>query len=356
MKFLHSSDLHLKKEKGRRFEALRSILSLARQENIQYVLFAGDFFDRGVDAMILREPLRNLFSDFQDLTTIIVPGNHDETAYPTGTYLGDNVRILSEKPYDQEEAGDVVFVGIPYQSEKDIVPRFFDVLGSIDIATTKTAVAIVHGTLIGGDYWFGAGIGEEEAYNPIHLEDLQEAKFDYYALGHIHQPYERLVKLQNRIVAGYPGSPVSVTKGETGKRMVIIGRLDGDDLSFDVRQLDSFHIVSKSLTVIPFREKEILEDLRTLVDRHKDLNSELHVNIHGFVGQEEDVFKKRVDEIIHDAPGNIILDNLSFQTVGEISSPLIDTFLRELDRHKLDSEKRRHCEKVFFESVLAVRR
>ena len=112
--------------------------------------------------------------------------------------------------------------------------------------------------------------------------------------------------------------------------------------------------MSKSLTVIPYREKEILEDLKMLVDQQEDPNSELHVNIHGFVEWEEDVFKKRVDEILQDASGNVILDNLSFQTLSEISSPLIETFLRELDKQELDPEKRRHCEKVFFESVLVV--
>ena len=354
MRFIHSSDLHLKERKGKRFEALRSILSLAQQENTQYVIFAGDFFDKGIDARILRRPLRKLFSEFQDITTIIVPGNHDEAAYPAGTYLGDNVRILSKKPYQYEETEDAVFVGIPYPVEEDIVPRFFDVLDDIDLTTKKPAIAIVHGTLIGGEYGFAGRFGEEEGYNPIHLQDLQEAKFDYYALGHIHQPYEKLIKVQDRILAGYPGSPVSVTKAETGKRGVIIGRLDGDNLLFDIEELDSFYTVSKSLTVIPHREEEILKELERLVDEQKDPNSELHLTIGGFVGWKEDVFMEKVGKILRGASDNIILEPSALQSISEISSVLIETFLKELDKQELDDTTRRRCEEIFFKSILAV--
>ena len=354
MSFIHSSDLHLKEGKGRRFEALRLILSLAQQENIQYVIFAGDFFDKGIDARMLRSSLRKLFSEFQDITTIIVPGNHDEAAYPAGTYLGDNVRILSKKPYEYEETEDAIFVGIPYPGEEDIVPRFFDVLDDIDLTSKKPAIAIVHGTLIGGGYGFAGRFGEEEGYNPIHLEDLLEAKFDYYALGHIHQPYERLIKVQDGILAGYPGSPVSITKAETSKRGVIIGRLDGDDLLFDTGELDSFYTISKSLIVIPHREEKVLEELERLVNEEKDPNSDLHLTISGFVVWKEDVFMERVRKISRGASNNIILEPFSLQSISETSSVLIETFLKELDKQELDDTTRKRYEEIFFKSILAV--
>lgn len=354
MRFIHSSDLHLKEGKGRRFEALRSILSLAQQENVEYVIFAGDFFDKGIDARMLRPSLRKLFSELQETTTIIVPGNHDEAAYPAGTYLGDNVRILSKKPYEYEETEDAVFVGIPYPSEDDIVPRFFDVLDDIDLTTKKPAIAIVHGTLIGGEHGFAGKFGEEEGYNPIQLEDLLEAKFDYYALGHIHQPYEKLIKIQDRIIAGYPGSPVSVTKAETGKREVIMGRLDGNDLLFDTMELDSFYTISKSLTVIPHREEEVLKELERLVDKQKDPKSELHLTVGGFIRWKEGAFMEKISKILRGASGNIILEPSSVQSISEISSPLIEAFLRELEKQELNPEKRRRCEEVFFKSVLAM--
>lgn len=354
MRFMHSSDLHLKEGKGKRFEALRSILSLAQQEDVQYVIFAGDFFDKGIDARMLRRPLRNLFSEFQDIITIIVPGNHDEAAYPAGTYLGDNVRILSKKPFGYEETEDVVFVGIPYPSKEDITPQFFDVLDDINLTTEKPAIAIVHGTLIGGECGFAGRFGEEEGYNPIHLHDLQEAKFEYYALGHIHQPYEKLIKIQDKILAGYPGSPVSVTKAETGKRGVIVGQLDGDNLLFDIKELDSFYTISESLTVIPHREEEILKELERLVDEQKDPNSELHLTIGGFVGWKEDVFLEKVGKVLRGVSDNIILEPSSLQNISEISSVLIETFLKELDKQELDDATRRKCEETFFKSILAV--
>jgi DNA repair exonuclease SbcCD nuclease subunit len=354
LRFVHSSDLHLKEGKGKRFEALRSILSLAQQEGVQYVIFAGDFFDKGIDARMLRGSLRNLFSEFQNIITIIVPGNHDEVAYPAGTYLGDNVRILSKKPFEYVETEDAVFVGIPYPSEEDITPQFFDVLDDIDLITEKPAIAIVHGTLIGGECGFAGRFGEEEGYNPIHLQDLQEAKFKYYALGHIHQPYEKLIKIQGKILAGYPGSPVSVTKAETGKRGVIVGRLDGDNPLFDVKELDSFYTISESLTVIPHREKEILKELEKIVGEKKDPNSELHLTISGFVGWKEGIFLEKVSKVLRGVSDNIILEPSSLQNISEINSVLIETFLKELNRQELEEATRRKCEETFFKSILAV--
>ncbi|MGI6365981.1 MAG: metallophosphoesterase [Bacillota bacterium] len=45
MKILHTADVHLHTQYPQRMEALRRVLDLGRQENIDLMLIAGDLFD-----------------------------------------------------------------------------------------------------------------------------------------------------------------------------------------------------------------------------------------------------------------------------------------------------------------------
>ena len=108
MKLLHTSDLHLgKKIKNISLledqeEALSSILSIVKTNNIDAMILAGDIFDKGVPSV----NALNLFQTFlenckkSDIPVYIIAGNHDDASrISCYTQFFTNSPIKFAKPF-----------------------------------------------------------------------------------------------------------------------------------------------------------------------------------------------------------------------------------------------------------------
>lgn len=359
MKILHTADIHLKEYGDERWKALEKILKAAEEEKVDCITIAGDFFDKKSQSDILRNPLRKLFSKFKDIKIFIVPGNHDAKAFPKGVLLSDadNVRVLTRQPFQIEEENEVVFIGVPYQEQEgEIIPHFFDILDEIRINSQKPKVLITHGTIVGGPYSFTGGFGEEERYNPIHYEDIKDSFIDYFALGHIHQIRNPLITGEgNKVVGGYPGSPVSIAEDETGKRRVIIVEIKKSKMSFSEKELDTFHWLREELTIVPYYEEESLNKLRAYLKNFKEKGAHLILNIGGYTIWEERELKRRVEGILEKAPKNVKKPLIGFKTIEKEYETLIQDFFRKLDKQKIGEELREQSKRVFCRALAEVK-
>ena len=91
-RFIHSSDLHLGKPFGRQSEDVRARLRLARSgvfvrlaqaardAGAGHVLLAGDTFDQETPAPSITRQALNAMAQAQDITWVLMPGNHDSLA------------------------------------------------------------------------------------------------------------------------------------------------------------------------------------------------------------------------------------------------------------------------------------
>ena len=91
-RFLHTSDLHLGKPFGRHSEEVRGRLRLARHEVLgrlaaaargqgaSVILLAGDTFDQQTPAPQVTRQALNAMAHEQDITWVLMPGNHDSLA------------------------------------------------------------------------------------------------------------------------------------------------------------------------------------------------------------------------------------------------------------------------------------
>lgn len=120
MKLLHTSDLHLgKKIKNISLledqeEALSSILSVAKTNNIDAMILAGDIFDKGVPSV----NALNLFQTFlenckkSDIPVYIIAGNHDDASrLSCYTQFFTNSPIKFAKPFSSTPQYDDLKVG-----------------------------------------------------------------------------------------------------------------------------------------------------------------------------------------------------------------------------------------------------
>lgn len=220
MKFLHMADIHLgarpdsgqpwsEQRAGEIWDTFRRALQLAREEQVDLVLIAGDLFHRPPERQQLRE-VDYLLASIAPIRVVLVAGNHDHLD-PDGemTRFGwsRNVTCLSGKEFQTVEFPELGarVCGRSYYAQEDRRPLLE---GARPGDASMTRILLAHG----GD----------AKHMPFAAGELAGSHFDYIALGHIHRPGE--------VVPGkarYAGAPEPIDCADTGRHGVILGEAHG---------------------------------------------------------------------------------------------------------------------------------
>ncbi|MCT9934562.1 exonuclease SbcCD subunit D [Planotetraspora sp. A-T 1434] len=249
MKILHTADWHVGKVlKGRsRIDehraVLRELVELARQEDVDAVIVAGDVFDTSAptpEAQSLVMPaLMELREDGRHV--VVLAGNHDNPhlfevyrpvlgalgIHVVGTFRrpdhggtlaftarsGEPVR-LAVLPFLSRRyvvrAGEVL-AGTPADHNRDYAERVAELIGALTASFAADTVNLVttHGTLPGGK--LGGGEREAQSIFSYYFEATAfPASTQYAALGHLH----RRQQMPGACPIWYSGSPIAVDFGE----------------------------------------------------------------------------------------------------------------------------------------------
>jgi DNA repair protein SbcD/Mre11 len=250
MKILHTSDWHVGKVlKGRDRHAehtavLRAITAIARDEDVDVVLVAGDLFETAAPAAaaqgLVMRCLLALRGDGRHV--VAIGGNHDNQALLDEVYrpaLGEaGVHVLGtpKRPESggmltlKTRDGEVVNIAaLPFLSRRyairaaevmlresaehalDYGRRVADIVALLTAGFTPDAVNVVtaHATILGGR----RGGGEREVQTTLDYEipaSLLPATAHYAALGHLHRQQE----IPAPCPAWYSGSPLAIDFGE----------------------------------------------------------------------------------------------------------------------------------------------
>lgn len=288
MRILHTADLHLREDDSRTVDALEAVLAAAAENEVDLLTIGGDLFDSPADAESLRPRLRELFSG-NPFDILAIPGNHDADVYRENLNFGNDIEILTGSPIATAEFGDLEFVGVPFTSSMD--EELFSALE--DASTGEDQILLLHCTL---DIGFHAGeVGEEEGrYLPVTKATLAELDYDLVLAGHIHSRV-REVPLDNGGTFVYPGSPVSHSTSETGRRHAILVETDTGDIS--TVPLDTFYHDSFSALVRPGEEDEVLAAIEDWVARREGDDCELSITVEGFIDRDENEFRAELDRV-----------------------------------------------------------
>lgn len=287
MRILHTADVHLRKNAPEAIEALRRVLATAETRGVDLLTIGGDLFDSPADAEALRPELRDLMED-NPFDIVAIPGNHDKDVYRENLRFGNDLEILTETPYSGVEFDGVEIVGVPFTSSMS--EELFSAL--MEKSNDATQVLLLHCTLDIGFGFDAVGEGEEH-YFPVGKATLAELDYDYVLAGHVHSTV-REVPLDNGGTFIYPGSPVSHSTNEEGRRGAVL--IDTDDESISTVTLDTFYYDSLSKLVRPGEEAEALDEIEEWVSRRKDDNCELEVAVDGFINRDEDEFYEALNE------------------------------------------------------------
>ena len=221
MKFIHIADLHLdtplvslrnnrdliKKRRTEQRQVFSDVINKIKVENIEYLFVSGDLFEQ---KFVEKNTIDFLISSFElipNTKIFISPGNHDpyikSSPYQTFEWP-ENVTIFTGEvgmfSFEDVNVYGIGFTDYEFSSDE---------ISKIQIEDEdKIIVLVVHGTLDGAS----------KKYLDIKSKDLE--KFDYVALGHIH---ERKVDGSNIV---YPGSLLSIGFDELGEHGIVIRRFE----------------------------------------------------------------------------------------------------------------------------------
>lgn len=229
VKILHAADLHLDspfdglpeaKAAQRRIEQrelLGSIADIARDNEVDLVLLAGDLLDSDSAYGETAEELVRVLAGIS-AEVIISPGNHDYYSnrspysrlhFPSNVHIftknevecielpGINARVYGAAFTDKYSAG--LLEGFSVEKKPDTVD-----------------IMCIHGEL-----------SKASRYDPISEEDIASSRLDYIALGHIHQGSG--LKKAGDTYYSWPGCPEGRGFDELGEKFVnLVTIADGE--------------------------------------------------------------------------------------------------------------------------------
>lgn len=248
MKFIHIADIHfdmpmislrgnrdfIKKRRIEQKQAFRDAIQLAKKEKVDCLFISGDLFEQ---KFVEKSTIEYIISNFQlipDVNIFISPGNHDpyikDSPYETYEWP-ENVTIFKNE-YGMISIDDCDIYGVGFESyEEDL-----DIVKDIKIEDeNRVNILVTHGTLNGAMH----------KYHDIKERDLQ--KFDYVALGHIH---DKKVDESGII---YPGSLISCGFDEPGEHGFVKGEITKDkcDIEFVSTNCKEYKRVELDISNIP---------------------------------------------------------------------------------------------------------
>lgn len=350
MKVLHTSDLHLQEASGERWEALQKIMMICENEEINVLVISGDLFDKNPDAEGLRGPIQDIFTG-NGFDILLIPGNHDKKVC-ADMYFGKNGKALTN-PDNVANYEDVRFVGLPYRDATkeemlDIIRGLRDVLSD-----EKTNIVIFHGELLDSFYHREKyGNEGEKRYMPLKLSYFEELPVDYVLAGHFHSNFN-VFKIDNGGFFVYPGSPVPITRGETGKRKVNIFEV-GDDPT--PRILDGPFYQEVNIKLNPIDNKDPLGEIQ---ERIKELepNARALFSVAVYIdstqlGLSEGEFAEKVRELLSAKSADVEPNLNVWDISGVLQNDLFKEFMEELEHLGFSEEKKRRLRDVAIKAVM----
>jgi exonuclease SbcD len=196
-RFIHTADTHLDSPlcgleayDGAPVEALRgatrrafeNLVRLALDEAVDFIVIAGDLYDGdwkdfSTGLFFTRQMARLREAG---IPVYIIAGNHDAASVLTRRLsLPDNVQVFSTRTAESKQVTGLPVVihgrGFPHRAvPENLVPDYpAPVSGLFNIG-------LLHSSLTGAP--------GHATYAPCTLRDLTDKGYDYWALGHVHQP------------------------------------------------------------------------------------------------------------------------------------------------------------------------
>ncbi len=230
VKFLHTADWQLgqtlkmvgpdraEELREARLRSVRNLLALAREEDVDFILSAGDNFESNqVSNRLVRSAISTL-NEFSTIPICIVPGNHDPLMedYPftrgVSDRLGDHVHILTEQePVEIPGKDATIYPGICQEKKDSNSP--------IDWIPPREGEEGVRIGLAHGSWQVLPDLPRDDY--PIDEDAAENLELDYLALGHWHSTFPDPEEDTSRTFYSGTPEPTSFEEGDSGNVLIV---------------------------------------------------------------------------------------------------------------------------------------
>lgn len=304
-RFVHAADLHIDspfrglrdvdRRVGERlrestFEAFRNLVNLCIDEQVDFLVIAGDIYDgadRSVRAQLrFRDGMRRLSE--AGIATYIVHGNHDPLdGWLSSITWPDGVHVFGPEPewktveLNGEPLAAVQGVSFPTREVREnLVARF-----STPPDDSLFTIGLLHCN-VGGN-------PDHDNYAPCSLDDLKLTALDYWALGHVHT--RQTLRRHNPAVV-YPGNIQGRHPNEPGPRGCLM---------VDVSEAGDINTRFHPLDVVRWEPAEVdIEEIKSL-------------------DALESAIQQKLDDLAMKAEGRDVICSLSLTGRGPMHSEIV---------------------------------
>lgn len=269
IKFLHTADLHIGKRVNGELmideqkHVIAQLVSIAREEQVDGILIAGDVFDRPIPSREALETCELLFSQLcsLDVPVFVIPGNHDspqQLAFCSALLGRSGLHIAKAYAghidrFTIEKGGERACIHLlPFVRPTDVRMAHQEEDPSIASHHDAVVFALSHDVIEGGacnilvahQFVTNASFQPETCDSEVLSiggSDNVDVKafdaYDYVALGHLHGP-QRVGRDQVR----YSGSPLKYSFSEVKHHKgVTIVEVESGCVSVSTRELTPLH-------------------------------------------------------------------------------------------------------------------
>ena len=267
-KFIHCADLHLGStftglsgsdpelgERMRRslFDSLDAIVSKAKEEKVDFVIFSGDIFDSSNETPLTRSRFADALTEIK-APCFVCFGNHDHKRRWEATIpFPKNAFVFPEKvvkiKFVKNKKLAAIITGASFSMEHADEDPTVSVTGSTEAFT----IGIFHCNL--------ENSGEDDGYAPVDLRSLLAKDVDYWALGHIHK--REIVNESPYVV--YPGNTQGRNHKESDEKGAYLVTVTDDKVS-DMKFFRTGPILWRDITLDITGKNDINEVISQLQD------------------------------------------------------------------------------------------
>jgi DNA repair exonuclease SbcCD nuclease subunit len=203
-----------------RFDAIRTMGRIAKEEKCQFMLVCGDAFESN---QVDRKTVARAMEALKDVPVpvYILPGNHDPlnaaSVYRSSTFIDRkpaHVHVV-ENAIPLKVADDVELVGAPWLSKRPVANPVQEALGALSPASKITRICMAHGAV-------DQLTPDRESPGVIAVSSLEraigEGKVHFVALGDRHS----LTKVGTGDRIWYSGTPEATDFSETRSGFTLV--------------------------------------------------------------------------------------------------------------------------------------
>jgi DNA repair exonuclease SbcCD nuclease subunit len=342
MKILHTSDVHIGEYGDDTWKAFESLTKIASKEKVNFFVVSGDLFDQKSSFDKLYHELRPLLNSVE-YEFVIIPGNHDERSFGSDAFLGENVKIIRAltEPLEYEK---LRFFGFPFKNiTSGEVRNNLRKIKELALED-KINILLFHGELLDHSF-MGSDFGDEKInYMGVRLSFFEGLNLKYVLAGHFHTNFQ-VYEFDRGGFFVYPGSPLSITRKETGRRSVNLFDLGNPPSQYFI---DTPYYEKISFSVYP---EDKIEPFTKIKERIKGIPKEARIllSLTGYTEEKEEDFHRKIKDL-EEKFQNLEIENRIRGVKQLTEDELFKAFIEKLG--KSNPPRQQYIKRLFTKSML----